>query len=94
MYLLMTMSRLRGACLHVCFPLSRGGSPEQLQTSRSPPPDETVKGSDDVHRLLDPQAAWYLRLVEEHRGLGDIELLQRVRRHLHYFANMSQMRIQ
>ena len=47
-----------------------------------------------MHRLLDPQAAWYLRLVEEHRGLGDIELLQRVRRHLHYFANMSQMRIQ
>lgn len=55
-----------------------------------------VKPSSDeakAHRLLDPQSAWYLSLIEAHRHLPDRELLQTVRQFLHYFANMAQMRI-
>jgi hypothetical protein len=47
-----------------------------------------------VHRLLDAQSEWYVSLVEANLKLSDLELLQLIRQHLHYFANMSQMRIQ
>ena len=51
-----------------------------------PTPEE-----DRVHRHLDAQTAWYLGLVEEYAELGDAELLQKIRAHLHFFSNMSQL---
>ena len=46
-----------------------------------------------VHELLDAQSAWYLQVVERESALDDLELLKLVRQHLHFWANMSQMRI-
>lgn len=47
-----------------------------------------------VHEVLDRQAAWYLSLIERGEKLSDIDLLRDIRQFLHYFSNMSQMRIQ
>jgi hypothetical protein len=47
-----------------------------------------------VHRMLDAQCEWFARFVDYDPRLSDIELLQAIRQHLHYFANMAQMRVQ
>lgn len=47
-----------------------------------------------VHESLDQQCAWYMSLLVANEKLSDLELLQLIRQHLHYFANMAQMRIQ
>lgn len=46
-----------------------------------------------AHQVIDPQSAWYLDLVESLGPRSDFEALLQVRQHLHYFANMAQMRI-
>lgn len=46
-----------------------------------------------VHIALDAQAAWYLRFIQHRVTLTDAELLGAIRQHLHYFANMAQMRV-
>ena len=53
-----------------------------------------TEAEDKVHLMLDAQSAWYVGLMDANRKLGDLELLQLIRQHLHYFANMAQMRVQ
>ncbi len=45
-------------------------------------------------RLINEQSEWLLRVVDSCRPQSsDIDVLRQVRQFLHYFANMSQMRI-
>ena len=48
--------------------------------------------------LLAVQSSWYMSLIEATRThlscISDLDALKQVRQFLHYFANMSQMRIQ
>ena len=44
--------------------------------------------------MLNTQSKMYLELVESGRELSDVDCLKNVCQHLHYWANMSQTRIQ
>ncbi len=46
-----------------------------------------------VHELLHAQAELLLKFVEMHKDLEDRVMLRHLRQYLHYFANISQMRI-
>ena len=48
---------------------------------------------DGAIALLNAQSALHVRLVESYAGARPLDALMQIRQSLHYFANMSQMRI-
>lgn len=46
-----------------------------------------------VQEVLADQSAWYLGFLEKNASMSDVQLLQHVGQHLHYFANMAQLTV-
>jgi hypothetical protein len=59
--------------------------------------DRSVFREADIERawwLIGEQAEWMLALIEQHDpGVEDLQLIQHTAQFLHYFANMTQLRI-
>ena len=51
------------------------------------------KDEERAHNLIDRQAALYREIVEAAPGDNEVDVLRYVGQHLHFFANMSQMRV-
>ena len=52
-----------------------------------------LKNAEMAWRLIDMQSAWVLAFIEAHQWKDDGDIVRQMRQYLHYFANMTQMKL-